>query len=256
MFKNHKYYVGHHSDDLVFGYTKRTNGISNYPSESFNMALYIGDDPTNVHYHQSLLSEEIGFDRESFVMPVQGHDNNVYEVTKDDCGTNIDILTDNIHNIDALYTYDRDVLLAMNYADCTPIYIYSVENSFIGLVHAGWKGTKKEVLKKLLDHYDGDLDDLRVVIGVTINGDYYEVDDNVINDTFKVQDNAVKRISEGKYLLNLKEVNKTKALEYGIKEEHIYVTPLGTESDDFFSFRLEKGNTGRALGFIGRKIID
>ena len=63
MFKNHKYYVGHHSDDLVFGYTKRTNGISNYPSESFNMALYIGDDPTNVHHHQSLLSEEIGFDR-------------------------------------------------------------------------------------------------------------------------------------------------------------------------------------------------
>ena len=256
MFNNHKYYVGYNSDDLVFGYTKRTNGISNYPRDSFNMALYIGDAPANVHHHQSLLSEEIGFDRESFVMPVQGHDNHVYEVTRNDRGTNINELTDNIHNIDALYTYDRDVLLAMNYADCTPIYIYSVENSFIGLVRAGWKGTKKEVLKKLLDHYDGDLDDLRVVIGVTINGDYYEVDDNVINETFKVPDYAVKRIGDGKYLLDLKAVNKREALEYGVKEENIHVTPLGTESDDFFSFRLEKGNTGRALGFIGRKSID
>src|SRR5699024_932451 len=152
--------------------------------------------------------------------------------------------------------YDRDVLLAMNYADCTPIYIYSVENSFIGLVHAGWKGTKKEVLKKLLDHYDGDLDDLRVVIGVTINGEYYEVDDRFSNETLQVPDCARKRITDSKDLLELKVVNKTQALQYCTKEENIHVTPRGTESDDFFPYRLEKGNTGRALGFIGRKSID
>ena len=186
MFKNYNHYVGYSSDDLVFGYTKRTNGQSDYPKNAFNMALYIGDNPDNVHRHQQLLSEEIGFERSDFVIPIQTHENKVYEVKKADAGTNVDALTNNIYGIDALYTYERNIVLGMNYADCTPIYVYSVANNFIGLVHAGWKGTRGNVLKNLLDHYDGDIDDLHVVIGVAINGDYYEVDDAVVNDSFLV----------------------------------------------------------------------
>lgn len=254
MFKNYNHYVGYNSDDLVFGYTKRTNGLSDYPKNAFNMALYIGDDPDNVYSHQQLLSEEIGFERSDFVIPIQTHENKVYEVKKADAGTNVDALTDNIYGIDALYTYERNIVLGMNYADCTPIYVYSVANSFLGLAHAGWKGTRGNVLKNLLDHYDGDIDDLRVVIGVAINGDYYEVDDAVVNDSFLVAKEAVTPLGNDKFLLDLKTANKHQALDYGIKESNIHVTPIGTESEEFFSYRLDDQPTGRALGFIGRRL--
>src|SRR5699024_4109846 len=43
-FRHFNHFVGALNDDIVLGYTKRSNGLSAYPEDSFNMALYIGDD--------------------------------------------------------------------------------------------------------------------------------------------------------------------------------------------------------------------
>lgn len=51
-------------------------------------------------------------------------------------------------------------------------------------------------------------------------------------------------------------MNKEQAERVGIDSNHIHVTDFGTEEADFFSYRLEKGKTGRALAFIGRKSKD
>ena len=162
-------------------------------------------------------------------------------------------LTGGLNDIDAIYTYDENVLLTMNYADCVPVYIYSRINSFTALVHAGWKGTSKEILKRTLNEYDGHPKDLTVLIGISINASYYEVDDKVIDalDDLYLKDAVVE--TDSGYQLDLKTVNKNQALDFGVDEDDIYVTPLGTEDTGrFFSYRLEEGKTGRALAFIGR----
>ena len=252
MLRDYKHFVGVNNRDLCFGYTKRLYGFSDYPKDAFNMALYINDDVNNVHKHQEILAKEIDFQTENWIIPNQRHSNRVVEVTSKDKGTNVKTLSDELMNVDAMYTYEKDILLGMNYADCTPIFIYSMSDSFIGVAHAGWQGTKLEVLKELLRVYKGNIKDLRVVIGVAINKNSYEVDSNVVDGTWDIPSSAID-IHGDKYLLDLKEINGKQAIDFGLDESQIHVTHYGTEMDEFFSYRLEKGNTGRALGFIGRR---
>lgn len=252
-FQPHHHFYGNKDGDCLFGYTKRTDGLSDYPKDSFNMALYIGDDTDNVNRHQDMLANEIDIGPGNWVLPIQTHGGRVSEVTADDRGTNVREHTAGLDDIDAIYTYDENVLLTMNYADCVPVYIYSRINSFTALVHAGWKGTSKEILKRTLDEYDGHPRDLTVLIGISINPSHYEVDDRVINALGdRYLKDAVVETDSG-YQLDLKTVNKNQALDFGVDEDDIHVTPLGTEDTGrFFSYRLEKGKTGRALAFIGR----
>lgn len=255
-FKAHDYFVGGESDDLILGYTTRLKGVSSYPEKSFNMALYIDDKDENVHHHQEMLAGELGIPTSRWILPIQKHGSNVAEVSLKDSGVNIKELTDAFYDIDGLYTYD-DILLTMNFADCVPVYVFSRKNAFTALAHAGWRGTSKNITQKLIEKYSGNPSDLTVVIGVSINGSAFEVDDTVIDaiDDLHLK-NAVKT-KENSYMLDLKTVNKNQAALSGVAEENIFVTPLGTEdTDTFFSYRVESGQTGRALAFIGRKAHD
>lgn len=254
VFKDNGHYVGNQKDNLVYGHTKRMNGHSPYPVDALNMALYIGDDDANVHANQHIIANELGIETERWIAPIQTHGNHIAQVTYADAGTNVSSLGDSLNGVDGLYTYDK-VLLTMNYADCVPVYIYSEANSFIGLAHAGWRGTSGRITQRLIESYKGDISDLKVVIGPSINMNAYEVDDRVINALrdHGLTEACIKETQTG-YLLNLKELNKNQALNAGIDEKNIYVTKLGTEdTSQFFSFRVEGGKTGRAMAFIGRK---
>ncbi len=253
--ENHNHYVGFGNNDILLGYTKRTDGRSGYPDGSFNMALYIGDDITNVHHHQEALAEEIGIDPENWVLPIQKHGGNIREVSKQHAGINVRKLTDSLHDVDGIYTYDRGLLLTMNFADCVPVYMWSRKNSFTALVHAGWRGTSHNITGRMVEAYDGHPDDLEVAIGVAINGSCYTVDESVIEalQTAGLPEEAVKSHDDG-YDLDLKAVNAHQAATAGVSPDSVHVTDIGTEDlEKFFSYRLESGRTGRALAFIGRK---
>lgn len=163
---------------ITLGITTRGDGLSDYPKNAFNMARYIDDRPYNITQHQLQLAEEIVFDRKNWVFPIQTHENKVACITKDDIGTNIDTLTDALHGIDAMYTYDSNVLLTMCYADCVPVYFYSTKHHFIALAHAGWRGTYTEIVKEVLKHVNFDLKDLHVVIGPSTSSSY-EINDDI-----------------------------------------------------------------------------
>lgn len=247
--------MGFKNRDILLGYTKRTAGRSNYPSESFNMALYIGDDSANVHAHQDALAAEIGIDPDKWVLPVQKHGGNIREVSEQDAGINVRQLTDALYDVDGIYTYNRDLLLTMNFADCVPVYMWSRKNSFTALAHAGWRGTSHNITGRMAETYDGNPEDLEVVIGVAINSSCYTVDDRVISalEAAGLPQEAVTRHDEG-YDLDLKAVNRHQAVRAGVEPDSVHVTEVGTEDlERFFSYRLESGGTGRALAFIGRK---
>ena len=112
-------------------------------------------------------------------------------------------------------------------------------------------GTSLEITKKLIDVYQGRIEDLRVAIGPGISGSHYEVDKNVIDQLSYPLDAVVK--TRTGYNLDLKKINQQQARDAGLSDQQIYVSDFGTEETPFFSYRLEKGNTGRALAFIGRK---
>ena len=83
--------------------------------------------------------------------PIQTHENKVAKITSDDKGVNIDAITNGLHGIDGLYTYEPNILLTMCYADCVPVYFYSEKHHYVGLAHAGWRALTEKSLKRWFD---------------------------------------------------------------------------------------------------------
>lgn len=244
------------SEDITIGITTREKGKSAYPNEAFNMARYIEDDPNNITYHQEQLAEIINYPRENWVFPIQTHENNIVEITPQDKGKNIDNLTDDLHGVDGMFTYDSDVLLTMCYADCVPIYFYSKQNHFVGLAHAGWRGTVGRIVTEMVKKVSFDLSELQVVIGPATSNSY-EINDDIKQKFEKLPIDSTEYIEtrdQDRHGIDLKYANKLLLMNSGVPSDNIYITQYATSEalSLFFSYRVEKGNTGRMLAFIGQ----
>ncbi|WJP98587.1 peptidoglycan editing factor PgeF [Macrococcus bovicus] len=240
-------------DNKVIGITERQGGVSPYPSDAMNMALYIDDEAENVMLNQQRLAEAIDFSRENWVFPIQTHGNKIAEVTRADRGTNISELTESLHGIDGLYTYDQGVLLTMCFADCVPVYLYSDRDGFIALGHAGWRGTQGEIVKKLIAAYPSP-EHLHCVIGPSICAHCYEVNADIKGQFSADTERYFELKDNGNYKIDLQGINKMLAVQAGIPSDQIVISGICTAEDDrFFSYRTEKGKTGRMLAFIGTR---
>ena len=243
--------------DVLIGMTTRQGGTSPFPQHAFNMARYIDDNPEHITQHQNILAQEIGFPTENWVFPIQTHEAKVVEIHQKDRGTNIDTLSDTeLFGVDGLYTFDKEVLLTMCYADCVPIYFYSPKYHFIGLAHAGWRGTVKRIVEVLLKQFPYDFKDLYVVIGPSTSNSY-EINNDILSQ-FKMmpidETQYIETRGPDRHGIDLKIANQLLCEHLGVPHENIYRTTHATSEnlELFFSYRVEKGNTGRMLAFIGQ----
>ncbi|MCS4486186.1 peptidoglycan editing factor PgeF [Staphylococcus americanisciuri] len=257
QYPHHLSYEPAKADGINLGFTTRQGGQSAYPKGAFNMARYIDDEMSNVTQHQQILAREIGIPREQWVFPIQTHGHQVVEVTANDRGKNIDVLSDDVlYGVDGMYTHDSDTVLTMCYADCVPIYFYSPKHHFIGLVHAGWRGTVQQIAYELIRQFPHDLSDLCVVIGPATSNSY-EINDDILAH-FKQLPIAITDYIEtrgdNRHGIDLKRANELLCMHYGIPQANIYTTLHATseELERFFSYRVECGKTGRMLAFISQ----
>ena len=96
-------------------------------------------------------------------------------------------------------------------------------------------------------------EDCLAFIGACIGEKNFEVGEEVavqFNDDVKRFDETKK-----KYFIDLKKENKKQLLQFGLKESNIEISNYCTiaDNDKFFSYRKEKGVTGRMLAVIGFK---
>lgn len=131
----------------------------------------------------------------------------------------------------------------MNFGDCTPLILYC--HKAVMISHAGWRGTVQEMAKvsvrKMTEMYGILPEEIKVVIGPAICSDCYEVGEEVYYDllaTVKEKGQGFVQ-KEGKYFVDLKQINKQQLLECGV--EKIDVCPYCTACGEklFFSYRCE-----------------
>ena len=138
-----------------------------------------------------------------------------------------------------------------------PVYFYSEKHGYVGLAHAGWRGTYGQIVKKILKKVNFDFNDLQVVIGPATSSSY-EINDDIKSKFEQLTIDTSKYIytrGDNQYGINLKKANALLLEEAGVPEQNIYITNYATSEnlDLFFSYRVEKGKTGRMLAFIGRQ---
>ncbi|MFC0524057.1 peptidoglycan editing factor PgeF [Pontibacillus salicampi] len=246
--------------EVVAGMTTRLGGEGVAPFDSFNLGWHVPDIQQTIRNNRETLAQLLQFPIQSWAGSKQVHGTDVYTITKKDIGRGALSNDDAIPDCDGLITNMKDVLLTAFYADCVPLFFYSPVEEWIGIAHAGWKGTVAGMGPKMIHAFEEkgvDPSSIRVAVGPSISGEVYEVDEHVIQ-----QIPSDKRVppyvfpkKNNKYLLSLQDMHKQLLVEAGVPERNIEVSHYCTyqNEDLFFSHRRDQGNTGRMLGFIGMK---
>lgn len=250
-----------HTPKLQVGFTTRNGGNSFPPYESFNMGYHVGDLEERVTLNRNRLAKELSFPLVTWIGTEQIHDAHIQKVTSEDAGKGSVDLHSAIKGIDGIYTAETNILLTSLYADCVPLYFYSEKAQLVGLAHAGWRGTVKQISVRMLNHWIETekvaIEDIQIAIGPCISSQAYEVNTTVIEAIDACFEDGSKehlyqKLAEDKYLLDLRAVNKQLLINNGIQESQVIESKLCTANDNrLYSHRFEGGKTGRMMSFIG-----
>jgi hypothetical protein len=163
---------------------------------------------------------------------------------------------------DALITRTPGVALGVFTADCLPIFLYDPVQEAIGVVHAGWRGTAKGVIRKAVEKmgevFQCQKADLLAALGPCIGACCYEVDGPVKAAFISggIPWELVSRPKgEEKWFLDLYEANLFQMQKAGILKENINLSRICTSchGEAFYSYRNADKTGGRQLNFIALK---
>jgi polyphenol oxidase len=243
--------------NLQVGITSRNGGVSKGEFESNNFGLHVSDDYQDVLTNRHNLAASLRIPLEKWVSAEQVHQAVVQVVEKEDAGKGSASLDTAIKGIDGLITKENGLLCTAFFADCVPLFFFDPVTGYVGIAHAGWKGTVSriaEVMTKKFIELGVNIEDLRVAIGPCISNDNYEVD-TYVQERIPVefQETVLKPLGQKHYLLDLKQLNVEILVQSGVFSNNIDVSKYCTFRDEplFFSHRRDHGKTGRMLGYIG-----
>ena len=185
---------------------------------------------------------------------------------------------------DGMITSTPGLLLAIQTADCLPVILVDPKHHAVGVFHAGWRGTVQRIVEKGVGEMHrrfGTLArDLKAAVGPGIQGCCYEIGEEVrtrFESQFAYADKLFREVKESdpvrerypllfltarapghgelppKIYLDLVEANRQQLLAAGLLKTNIETSPLCTNCHPelLFSYRAEKGKTGRMMGVVG-----
>jgi len=242
-------------DGMKIFFSTNKDGVSTGDFDGLNLALHVGDEDSKVIENRNIYANKIGMKLEDFVYSNQTHSDLFYEVTSKDLNKGTTSMSDAIEDVDCLYTFEDNIVLNMFYADCTPVYFYSKVDNLIGVIHAGWQGTVKEITFKVLTHiindHKVDPSNLTVIVGPSINQESFEVESDVIEKLNNCQldyKTCYFKKNVVKYKLDVKKMNMLQAQACDI--DNIFVSEINTyDSDYLYSYR-RNNVTGRMSASI------
>jgi polyphenol oxidase len=148
---------------------------------------------------------------------------------------------------DALLSNTPGRIVAVRSADCLPILLVDAANRTVAAVHAGWRGTARQIARQAADamwrHFDTRVGNLHAAMGPAIGVCCYEVGPEV----------AAEFGQSGRTYIDLAAINREQLVAAGVPEEQIYSAKFCTRcrADDFWSYRREKEGAGRMFSFAG-----
>jgi polyphenol oxidase len=231
---------------LIAAESTRHGGVSAPPFGTLNLGGSTADAPANVAENRSRFWQALGIVPQHVATSHQVHGSNILTVQ----------VPGSYEGFDALITAQEGIFLAVTIADCTPILVYDASQQVVAAIHAGWRGTVQEIvlktIRKMKNEYGTDPSRCYAYVGTCIDACSFEVGDEVAEQFGGPHKNFNK--AAGKYFVDLKKANSDQLKEAGVPESQIQVSSYSTvmHNQDYFSYRLEKGQTGRMLACIGR----
>lgn len=224
----------------------RHGGISPEPWGSLNVGGTVGDDMGRVRQNRILSFQAMGCAPDSIFDVWQVHSADVV------CANAPRPIDESYRQADIILTDKADVTLFMRFADCVPLVLHDPRLGVIGIAHAGWMGTLRDVatasVAAMKKNYGSNPADIIVGVGPSIGPDHYEIGADVIIQVmqkFGEQSEQVLKSHNGKIHFNLWEANRMLLERAGVHQVEISGICTACNTMDWFSHRAEKGRTGR-----------
>lgn len=154
---------------------------------------------------------------------------------------------------DASFAKQPNCVCVVLTADCLPLLICNKQGSHVAAIHAGWRGLSNGIIEATLSALNQPMDNLLVWLGPAIGPQKFEVGKDVY-DAFVMKhpesESAFTPHTEGKWLANLYELAKIRLKQQGISQIYGGDFCTYTQDDLFFSYRRDKGKTGRMASLI------
>jgi len=154
----------------------------------------VGDSKKNVNENRKQFAKILGLSYKQFAYQKQIHSDIIKIVEKHGF----------VGESDALITTGKNIALSVFTADCLPIYIFDSKKEIIAVVHSGWQGTKKKILKKVIhslkNNFSSKIEDMFFFFGPSISYKNYEVGQefkNYFDDKYLIE------LDNGKLLLDI-----------------------------------------------------
>jgi copper oxidase (laccase) domain-containing protein len=200
--------------NVVHGFTLRVAGLEMSHDKAEALARLDG-------VHREIRTQH-GLGAAPFVTAQQVHGNRIAvvdgEIAADKC----------FENYDGLITNQRGVCLGIYVADCCAIYLVDPVHGAIGLVHSGKKGTElrvvSEAIASMSEQFGSRPSDLVAQLSPCIRPPHYEID------------------FAAEIVRQCRELGVTSVNDPGVC--------TACDLDRYYSYRAEKGRTGRMLAFL------
>ncbi len=134
-------------------------------------------------------------------------------------------------DVDGLMTNGPDLMLGIHTADCAPVYLVDPVRRAVALLHSGRKSTEAGITPRAISlmssTYGTDPSDLLLLIGPCIRPPLFEVD--------------------------IAAMIQRDAIAAGVPASRVHDSGIctGSSVDRYYSYRVEKGCTGRLLALLG-----
>ena len=221
-------------------------GVSPEPWGSLNVGGTVGDDLARVRENRILSFQAMGCAPESIFDVWQVHSADVV------CAHAPRSTDESYRQADIILTDKPEVTLFMRFADCVPLLVHDPRKGVIGVAHAGWMGTLRDVatatVSAMKKNYGSDPADIIAGIGPSIGPDHYEIGADVILQVmqkFGDESEQLLKHHNRKIHFDLWTANRILLERAGVGQIEVSGVCTACHTDDWFSHRAEKGRTGR-----------
>ncbi len=228
-------------NSVIAAFSKRQDG---------NMSLGYGDTAGSLENRKKFL-DTIGIDYRDLICAQQAHGKNVAYVTEENKGRGALDYASSFADTDGFITDKQGVPVAILTADCLSVFIYDPKRPAIAILHAGWRGSEKNIcaegIRVMRERFDSQPQRLFAGFGPSIRSCCFEVEqDFKSNFSFGLINRG------GRIFMDIALINQKQLVNAGVREENIFDPKVCTfsDNDNYFSFRKEAKSAGRLISVI------
>ena len=216
------------------GFFGSKGGVSKGIYKSLNCGLGSKDKKNNIQKNLNIVLKKIKSKNKKIYLPKQIHSNKFYFLEN----KSLKIRT----KCDAIITKQRNIAIGVLTADCAPLILYDPKKEMISVIHAGWKGAIKGIVKKVIKFFikkGSKPKNLIVIIGPCISQNSYEVKEDFVKKFLKIdrKNRFFFKFYKNKILFSLEKylINEIKRL--GVNKIELINRDTFTGINSYFSAR-------------------